>query len=174
MRLSTSLPPKGDHGFTLIELLVVIGILGILATTLFFSMNITEQLSRGNDVSKKQAAESFFGATTTYYISQNAYPWQNATCGTLDATPLYAGGSVNSCVTELINKDELPSTYDDDTDVLSEIYLTDLTGSGGRFAVCFKPESRADQDALQTKYNANGSESTTCGSTGDCHMCLVY
>lgn len=163
------------RGFTLIELLVVIGILGILAGTLFFTINPIEQLRRGSDASLKTAAENFVTASNSYNSVQRAYPWDTngADCNNgvaLSSTPLASGTTVNACVTELISNGDLKNTYDDDTATLNDLLVS---GTDTNFAICFLPESESEQNSPQARYTSAGVESTTCTPGTNCYWCLA-
>ena len=164
-----------QSGFTLIELLVVIGILGILAGTLFFTINPIEQLRRGGDASKKTAAENFVTAANSYNSIQRTYPWDTdgANCNNsvaLASTPLASGTTVNACVTTLVDNGDLKATFDDDTNTLSDLVVT---GNANSFAICFLPESEAEQNSPQAKYTSAGVESSSCTPGTSCYWCLV-
>ncbi len=164
-----------QSGFTLIELLVVIGILGILAGTLFFTINPIEQLRRGGDAAKKTVAENFVTAANSYNSIQRTYPWDTtaANCNNsvaLASTPLATGSTVNACVTSLVDNGDLKATFDDDTATLADVLVT---GDANTFAVCFLPESEAEQKSPQAKYTSAGVESSSCTPGTNCYWCLV-
>jgi len=163
---------SSSKGFTLIELLVVIGILGILAGTLFFTINPLEQLNRGGDAAKKTAVEGFLNGVNGFYATQTMFPWDTnyandcSTGGTgvLSQVPLHNGTATHACVTELISVGELRDSFDEDTSVLQEIYVT---ADADSVAVCFAPESSSEQAT------ANYAQDGTAYVTGDRYWCVV-
>lgn len=165
---------KATGGFTLIELLVVIGILGILAATLFFTINPLEQLNRGTDASHKTAAEGFVNAANSFFATQKEYPWGATTdCNSsvaLSSTPMASGGTVNGCVTALINTGELNASYAQDTDTLSDVLVTETTNG---FNVCFLPDSTAEANTAQAQFASDGTPNATCTPGTDCYWCLL-
>lgn len=63
---------KFYSGFTLIELLIVIAVLGVLAAVVLVAINPLEQLARGRDAGRKNAAGQLSNAIQSYYTSHNA------------------------------------------------------------------------------------------------------
>lgn len=137
-----------SKGFTLVELLVVIGVLGILAAGLLATIDPLEQFRKGSDNTKKEASIELINALTRYYASNNRFPW------TTNPGSTVVNSLANTDVKTLIDNGELKSTYDDNTDLLSDLFLTyDDT----ELSVCFLPDSKSvKKDSLGTKWTQAG------------------
>lgn len=171
-------------GFTLIELLVVIGILGILSSALVATIDPFEQLKKGNDANTKNVAVEFLNANMRYYMTHSAMPWTDASntvyyssCtgafGTAGAPSAVAISSANAlaCVGALINDGELKTGFTSATGVLKNILVS---GSSNTVTVCFQPESKAERNNTNTKWdNAGLTAVSGCPNATStlCHWC---
>lgn len=61
-------------GFTLIELIIVIGIIGILAGFILFTINPFTQLAKGRDAQRESDLRQLQVAADTFYNDTNCYP----------------------------------------------------------------------------------------------------
>lgn len=164
---------KNTSGFTLIELLVVIGILGILAAALVATIDPFEQLRKANDANTKNTAVEYVDANIRYYTTHNAMPWAVDTaaggCASLAGgvggptsayvnlttiTGKIVAGTATGCVADIIADGELKTAFTSATGVLNQILIT---GSTNSVTACFKPQSKAQQNDINTKYTYNGS-----------------
>lgn len=156
---------KKTAGFTLIELLVVIGILGVLAAALVATIDPFEQLKKAQDANVKNTAVEFVNANIRYYTTHNSLPWVNdATCST------QAGGnptaltltSLSGCMNSLVADGELKGGFTTVTNVLREIIVN---GAANDVVACFRPQSKAQQRDINTKFDATGAPKAGCVST---------
>lgn len=178
---SQLITPNSSKGFTLIELLVVIGVLGIMAAALVATIDPVEQIRKAQDSNVKNTAVEYLNAMVRYYATHLKYPWD---VGITDcdkpttATLVYEANAQESCLNALIAEKELKGgiTSTKDT-ILNRIYVSVIAGSTTDLAVCFMPESRAQQSDPATKYNSDGTGGgTTCGGSHvsgkiDCYWC---
>lgn len=144
-----------QSGFTLIELLVVIGILGVLAAALVATIDPFEQLKKASDANVKNTAVEYINANIRYYTTHNAMPWsiaggcnntQNPTNATL--------ANLTDCLASLINDGEIKSAFTTVTGVLSSIIVN---GSNNQLTACFAPQSRAQRNDPNARWQSNGS-----------------
>lgn len=147
---------KSSKGFTLIELLVVIGILGVLAAALVATIDPFEQLKKANDANVKNTAVEFINANIRYYTTHNHMPWAdgcvNAASAAPTATGLYPG--LTNCLASLANDGEIKSAFTTVTGVLSNIIIS---GDSTSVTACFQPQSKAQRNDGNTKWNNQGS-----------------
>jgi prepilin-type N-terminal cleavage/methylation domain-containing protein len=167
-----------QKGFTLIELLVVIGILGILAAALVATIDPFEQLKKAQDANVKNATAEFVTANIRYYTTHNNMPWTlssngGAQCaGTANPSSLTLS-SITACITPLLDDGELKSGFTTVNSVLKEIVFS---GNDNGVTACFKPQSKSQQEDLNTRYNIAGAITTGCKSQtsaggNDCYWC---
>ncbi|MDE2025024.1 MAG: prepilin-type N-terminal cleavage/methylation domain-containing protein [Patescibacteria group bacterium] len=175
--------PRLSKGFTLIELLVVIGILGILAASLVATIDPFEQLKKAQDANVKNILVEFLDASTRYYTTHNAYPWDPSTaggggCNGASQPNAMTLSDVNGglpCVSTLQGDSELKAAFTSDTGDLSRIYVT-YDPSTQAVVGCFMPQSKSQQKDANTKWSENGlSLSSGCFSTSGggsyCYWC---
>jgi len=74
MALKISQPANGKHGFTLMELLVTVGILAILALSVFLVLDPMTQLKKAHDTKRKTDLRKLQTALEDYYNDKNSYP----------------------------------------------------------------------------------------------------
>lgn len=162
-----------SFGFTLIELLIVIALLGALAVGLLATIDPFEQLKKGRDTSLRNTVAEFYNANLRYYSTKGQFPW-----GT-DATEGFSYPSFTTTITELITVGELKNRFQElaGTGNLAKIYVNST--SGEHISSCFKPESKAFQEDLNTIYESSGEtsastcKSQTTGTAGtDCYFCI--
>lgn len=160
-------------GFTLIELLIVIALLGALAVGLLATIDPFEQLKKGRDTSLRNTVSEFYNANLRYYSTKGQFPWGTA------ATAGSAYPGFTSTITELITVGELKSRFQElaGTGNLAKIFVNST--SAEHISSCFKPESKAFQEDLNTIYESSGATSSvtcksqTTGSSGsDCYFCI--
>lgn len=160
-------------GFTLIELLIVIALLGALAVGLLATIDPFEQLKKGRDTSLRNTVSEFYNANLRYYATKGQFPWGTS------ATEGPAYPNFTSAITELITVGELKNRFQElaGSGNLAKIYVNST--SGEHISSCFKPESKAFQEDLNTIYESSGATSaTTCksqttGTSGsDCYFCI--
>lgn len=166
-----------SKGFTLLELLIVIGILGILAAALIATIDPFQQIKKAQDTNLKNLANEFVQASTSYYTNHSALPWDPAASGggdcnggtaTLDKAKL---STLNTCVTLLVTEGELKSGFSNQS-ALSNLYITNPSGTGGTTIACFLPQSNAQQRDANTKYNQDGTDGgNACISQGGATAC---
>ncbi|HXS15493.1 MAG TPA: type II secretion system protein [Candidatus Saccharimonadales bacterium] len=150
---------KSSQGFTLIELLVVIGILGVLAAALVATIDPFEQLKKANDANVKNTAVEFIDANIRYYTTHNDMPWSPAGClganaaGTIQGT-LYP--AFTACLASLVNDGEIKAAFTTVTGVLSSIVVS---GDANNITACFQPQSKAQRNDPNTKWDQYGSVS---------------
>lgn len=169
-----SLSLRPQSGFTLIELLVVIGILGVLAAALVATIDPFEQLKKANDANVKNTAVEFINANIRYYTTHNHMPWAdgciNASLTTAPtAQPLYP--NLTNCLASLANDGEIKAAFTTVTGVLSSVIIT---GDDTSVTACFLPQSKAQRNDANTKWNNTGAQAFTtgCGPTSTlCYWC---
>ncbi|HVZ58959.1 MAG TPA: type II secretion system protein [Patescibacteria group bacterium] len=171
-------------GFTLIELLVVIGILGILATALIATIDPFEQLKKASDSNVKNAAVEYINGSLRYDVTHNALPWADTAEGGYTGCGSNTGSitaallvSNTNCLDALINDGELKDAYKSATNITKEIYVS---GDSNHITACYQPQSKSGQRDPITKYDSNGSVTTTntCqsenpSSTVSCYYCSI-
>lgn len=162
-----------NKGFTLIELLIVIALLGALAVGLLATIDPFEQLKKGRDTSLRNTVSEFYNANLRYYSTKGQFPW-----GT-DATAGSSYPGFTSWIAELITVGELKARFQElaGTGNLAKIYVNST--SGEHLSACFKPESKAFQEDLNTIYDSSGvtssvaCKSQTTGTAGsECYFCI--
>lgn len=155
---------KPQAGFTLIELLVVIGILGVLAAALVATIDPFEQLKKANDANVKNTAVEFINANIRYYTTHNHMPWADSCMGAGVTAPsanaLYP--SMTDCMKTLALDGEIKGAFTTVTSVLSSITIT---GDDTSLTACFLPQSKAQRNDANTKWNSTGSDTV---ATSDC------
>lgn len=164
-----------SKGFTLIELLVVIGILGVLAAALVATIDPFEQLKKANDANVKNTAVEFINANIRYYTTHNQMPWAPGGCntGANPTTESLTAAGMTSCLSSLVADGEIKAAFTTVTGVLSSIIVS---GTDTDVTACFQPQSKAQRNDPNTKWNSNGTPianpSTTCGPTStSCYWC---
>lgn len=163
-----------SQGFTLIELLIVIALLGALAVGLLATIDPFEQIKKGRDTSLRNTVSEFYNANLRYYSTKGAFPWGTG------ATAGQAYDGFTSAIDELVVVGELKNRFQDlaGTGNLAKIFVT--ATSAESVAVCFRPESKAFQEDLNTIYDSSGvaQSGTTCksqtsGTAGsECYFCI--
>lgn len=167
------IPRHSGAGFTLIELLVVIGILGVLAAALVATIDPFEQLKKASDANVKNTAVEFIDANIRYYTTHNQMPWAPAGClganaaGTANGT-LYP--ALTNCLASLVNDGEIKAAFTTVTGVLSAIIVN---GSSQDVTACFQPQSRAQRNDPNTKFNSTGV-AITDGSCPNATLTTCY
>lgn len=163
---------SSSSGFTLIELLVVIGILGVLAAALVATIDPFEQLKKASDANVKNTAVEFIDANIRYYTTHNQMPWATGGCNggaAPTANPLYP--NLTGCLASLVNDGEIKSAFTTVTGVLSSIVVS---GDDTNVTACFAPQSKAQRNDPNTKWNNNGS-ATQAGcpnaTATNCYWC---
>ncbi len=158
-------------GFTLIELLIVIALLGALAVGLLATIDPFEQLKKGRDTSLRNTVSEFYNANLRYYSTKGQFPWTSYP-STGGVYPTFTAE-----VAELVSVGELKNRFQDlaGTGNLAKVFVTSPTSE--TISVCFKPESKAFQEDLNTIYDQTGGTSiTNCKSAGtggtDCYFCV--
>lgn len=166
--------PRSQSGFTLIELLVVIGILGVLAAALVATIDPFEQLKKANDANVKNTAVEFINANIRYYTTHNHMPWADNCMGVgvtaPSGNPLYP--NMTDCLKTLALDGEIKGAFTTVTSVLSSIVIT---GDDTSLTACFLPQSKAQRNDANTKWNNTGGAtiaSSSCGPTSTlCFWC---
>lgn len=165
---------KRNAGFTLIELLVVIGILGILAAALIAAVDPLEQLKKASDTAAKTTMNEYNEAVARYYTIHSGLPWNataaggDAGCTTLaGALPMSAKtlSTLSSCMTAIINDNELKASFTANTNILSKIIVSGTTST---VTSCYLPQSKQAQADPLAKFNSTGGASGLAGSTYYC------
>lgn len=168
---------RKNLGFTLVELLVVIGILGILAAALIATIDPFEQIRKTNDSDVKNTAVEYLNASTRYYATHTALPWDtsanggNDNCNALNTVTFSSIliSAMGACTTALIDDGELKSTITSSTN-LSKLFVSST--ATGEVSVCFKPLSKSGQKDLLAKYDSDGTTTSSCVvGSGDCYWC---
>lgn len=140
-------------GFTLIELLIVIALLGTLAVALLAAIDPFEQFRKGTDTGVRNTTQEIFNAAIRYYSLRNAWP-ADWTFGPTAASVTTLTTAV--IIDPLVGAGELKDNFIQLAgDSLDKIYLSKKTVSltDSHIAVCFKPESKAFQNAdTNTKF----------------------
>lgn len=176
-----TLKKTAQKGFTLIELLVVIGILGVLAAALIATIDPFEQLKKAQDTQMKNVATEFLGATTRYYANHNELPWAPTSTATdcfgsaMTSVPI---SSLDTCITAMVGDGELKSSFKSaqNRDLILVTNPNPQTNNATDTIVCFKPQSKAQQEDANTRYTLSGAAATGCMSqtaTGGtaCYWC---
>ena len=162
---------SSQKGFTLIELLVVIGILGVLAAALVATIDPFEQLKKANDANEKNTAVEFINANIRYYTTHNQMPWGPGGChGAANPSSVVLYPALTDCLSLLIGDGEIKAAFTSVTGVLASLTIT---GTGQDVTACFLPQSKAQRNDPNTKWNVNGSPaSSSCGpSSTTCYWC---
>jgi len=162
-------------GFTLIELLVVIGILGVLAAALVATIDPFEQLKKANDANVKNTSVEFINANIRYYTTHNQMPWAPGGCnsGNNPTTLALTAAGMSSCLSSLIFDGEIKAAFTTVTGVLSSVIVS---GTDTDVTACFLPQSKAQRNDPNTKWQSNGAlianPQSTCGPTSTaCYWC---
>ncbi len=160
-------------GFTLIELLVVIGILGVLAAALVATIDPFEQLKKAQDTNTTNALVEWLNATTRYYTTHSAYPWDTVANGGANchagAVPtgdvsLLSTGAMNDCTTALIGDNELKQAFATSNN-LKYIFITQEVANNQTVG-CFNPSSKSILHNANTHYTVAGVDAgVLCDTT---------
>ncbi len=163
-------------GFTLIELLIVIALLGALAVGLLAALDPFEQLKKGTDTGIRNTAAEFQGATVRFYAIKNYMPWcTDATTCTNPAT-VTLQSLAGTAIASIVTTGELKTDFVELAGgQLSSIWITG-TNDPPTVAACYKPTSKSFASNANTKFNQNGTISTTGCPTGNpadnCYYCI--
>lgn len=164
-----------QKGFTLIELLVVIGILGVLAAALVATIDPFEQLKKANDANVKNTAVEFIDANIRYFTTHNQMPWAPGGCnsGVNPTGEALTAAGMTSCLSSLVNDGEIKAAFTTVTGILSSVIVS---GTSQDITACFLPQSKAQRNDPNTRYDQYGNlitnPSTTCGPTSTaCYWC---
>lgn len=162
-----------SKGFTLIELLIVIAIIGILAVAILSAINPVEQIAKANDSAKKSDAAEYLNAVERYYATFQCYPWEMVgvpplcTPAAADSSELLAvAGSVTveSGITELINKNELKPQFANRTAELEKLTRTHVAITKA-VMLGFVPDSKT--------FKATAKYATVaCAAAGTVAVCI--
>ena len=149
-------------GFTLIELLIVIALLGTLAVALLAAIDPFEQFRKGTDTGVRNTTQEIFNAAIRYYSLRGGWPdgWifsnTASAISTLTGTDS-EGNAINTIISPLMDAGELKDNFIELAgDNLAKIYISKQTEAldDSHIAVCFKPESKAFQNAdSNTKFS---------------------
>jgi prepilin-type N-terminal cleavage/methylation domain-containing protein len=164
---------NSQSGFTLIELLVVIGILGVLAAALVATIDPFEQLKKANDANIKNTAVEFINANIRYYTTHNHMPWADNCMGAgitaPSASPLYP--NMTDCMKTLAADGEIKTAFTTVTGVLASIIIS---GDDTSLTACFQPQSKAQRNDANTKWNNTGSSTISPASNCGPNSTLCY
>lgn len=157
---------KSAKGFTLIELLVVIGILGILAAALIATIDPFEQLKKANDTNTTNTLVEFLNASTRYYTTHNAFPWETGGAGC--TAPAASGDLLSSAapkglcwIQALTSDNELKQAFSGSSSLQ---YINISYNSGTKVVTgCFNPTSKSLLHNSLTKWDSTGTNDLSGG-----------
>lgn len=162
---------KIQKGFTLIELLVVIGILGILAAALVATIDPFEQLKKAQDTTTTNVLTEWITATTRYYTTHLAFPWEATPAGAGCNDAAFPDGSdaldvavMATCTTALIGDNELKAAFASSAN-LKFVFIT-YDDNLKQVTGCFNPQSKSMLHNVNTHFSVTGAE--LGGSGGIC------
>lgn len=165
-----------QKGFTLVELLIVIALLGALAIGLIGALDPFEQLKKGTDTGTRNTVSEIQSAVIRYYALKGSMPWCPSTGCVLNTTyvtsALLNTPASLSYLSYIIDTGELKSNFTTiQSDQLKKIYVT---GTDQQVIVCYQPGSKSFRSDANTKFNADGTVDTTCGTTDAlaCFWCV--
>jgi prepilin-type N-terminal cleavage/methylation domain-containing protein len=163
-------------GFTLIELLIVIALLGALAVGLLAALDPFEQLKKGTDTGTRNTVSELHGAIIRYYAIKNHMPWCDENNNCTDPNQTAANTWANTVIADIVTTGELKSDFVQLAGgQLNNIFVTG-TNDPPVVAVCYKPTSKSFSSNPNTKYNKDGTLSTSGCPTGNpadnCYYCV--
>ena len=164
------------RGFTLIELLIVIALLGALAVGLLAALDPFEQLKKGTDTGTRNTVSELHGAIIRYYAIKNHMPWCDEDNNCTDPNQTAANTWANTVIADIVTTGELKSDFVQLAGgQLNNIFVTG-TNDPPVVAVCYKPISKSFSSNPNTKYNKDGTLSTSGCPTGNpadnCYYCV--
>lgn len=168
---------KLSKGFTLIELLIVIGVLGILASGLMAAVDPFEQLKKARDANNRNAVIELHNATTRYYATHAALPWDDTGADANCVNAMIPGGNRSNVGVTLTSLAPCITMLEGDGELKSGFLAAIGTAQGGKtymyspsktqVVICFSPEGKGLFKDSQTKYDqSGGDQSGDAGSIG--------
>lgn len=146
--------------FTLVELLIVITLISILSVAVLATINPIEQTNKARDAQFKNDAAEVLSAYERYFASQNGYPWNIGTNGTLPVGPAVIGstdplfgvlatGGVATTLADLINTSELKQSFQGKAPFLPGVRDADKlwlyhNGTDSNY-VCYVPKAKVNR-----------------------------
>ncbi len=150
-------------GFTMIELLIVIGIIAVLATAVLAAINPVDQINKARDAGLVSSTSEMIKATERYYVTADAYPWNDAASPPTSPDSAYSNSNPNSWdawITLMENVGEVKKGY--------SAKIRDLSNSGisgfiykelnnPTVSICFYPRSKQFREDALDMCNTNAS-----------------